>query len=124
MMNYHFCSGHCKQLAPEFSRAANHLAGNNPPYYLAKVDATAHPSLGEKYVTQGYPTLIFFKKGVQMKYTGGRTDNEIIDWYLKKTKPSSTLVESCENLQILVEAQKLSVVFFGDLKSSEFHNVY
>ena len=59
-----------------------------------------------------------------MKYTGGRTDNEIIDWYLKKTKPSSTLVESCENLQILMEAQKLSVVFFGDLKSSEFHNVY
>ncbi len=88
------------------------------------MDATAHPSLGEKYVTEGYPTLLFFKKGEQIKYTGGRTENEIVEWYLKKTKSPSTLVESCENLKTLVDAQKFGVVFFGDLNSREFREVY
>lgn len=83
-----------------------------------------NPSLGEKYVTEGYPTLIFFKKGVQMKFTGGRTEKSIVEWYLKKTETPSTLVESCENLKILVYAQKFAVVFFGDLRSKEFRDVY
>lgn len=119
-----FNSGHCKQLAPEYSKAALRLAGNNPPYYLAKVEATSQPALGEKYVTEGYPTLLFFKKGEQMKYTGGRTENEIVEWYLKKTQSSTTLVESCESLKTLTDAQKFAVVFFGDVSSKEYREVY
>ncbi len=54
-------SGHCKALAPEYAKAAQRLAQNEPPYYLAKVDATEQKQLGERFGVRGFPTLIFFK---------------------------------------------------------------
>jgi thioredoxin-like negative regulator of GroEL len=37
--------GHCKALAPEYETAAEALASNDPPFYLAKVDATENENL-------------------------------------------------------------------------------
>ena len=54
-------SGHCKTLAPEYVKAAARLAQNNPPYYVAKVDATEQKVVAEKYGIKGFPTLFFFK---------------------------------------------------------------
>jgi len=54
-------SGHCKQLAPEYAKAAQRLAQNEPPYYLAKVDATEHKQVSERFGLRGFPTLYFFK---------------------------------------------------------------
>lgn len=44
-----FNSGHCKQLAPEYARAAQKLRENDPPYYLAKIDATESRELSERF---------------------------------------------------------------------------
>jgi thioredoxin-like negative regulator of GroEL len=54
-------SGHCKQLAPEYAKAAQRLAQNEPPYYLAKVDATENKEVSERFGIRGFPTLYFFK---------------------------------------------------------------
>jgi thiol-disulfide isomerase/thioredoxin len=54
-------SGHCKSLAPEYAKAAQKLKENNPPYYLAKVDATEQKAIAEKFAVKGFPTLFFFK---------------------------------------------------------------
>ena len=56
-----FYSGHCKKLAPEYAAAAEILAKEDPPQFLAKVDATVEKDVAEKYGIQGFPTLIFFK---------------------------------------------------------------
>jgi thioredoxin-like negative regulator of GroEL len=55
------CSGHCKTLAPEYAKAAQKLRENDPPYYLAKVDATEQKGIAEKFAVKGFPTLYFFK---------------------------------------------------------------
>lgn len=54
-------SGHCKQLAPEYAKAAQRLAQNEPPYHLAKVDATEQKQVAERFGIKGFPTLFFFK---------------------------------------------------------------
>lgn len=54
-------SGHCKALAPEYAKAAQKLRENNPPYYIAKVDATENKQLAERFEVKGFPTIFFFK---------------------------------------------------------------
>ena len=54
-------SGHCKALAPEYAKAAQKLRENDPPYYIAKVDATENKALGERFGVKGFPTIKFFK---------------------------------------------------------------
>jgi len=62
--------GHCKQLAPEYANAAQHLAQNEIPVKLGKVDATIESDLAEQFGIRGYPTLKFFKSGKPIDYSG------------------------------------------------------
>ena len=57
----YFYSGHCKKLAPEYEQAAETLAKNDPPFFLAKVDATEQKKVSEEFGIQGFPTLKWFK---------------------------------------------------------------
>jgi protein disulfide-isomerase A1 len=104
--------GHCKKLAPEYSAAAGVLAENDPPYPLAKVDATENKVIAEKYGIQGFPTLFWFKNGEKMEFTGGRTKDAIVSWVLKKSGPPSTQVD-CDALKKKVADSKFVMAYFG-----------
>jgi len=54
-------SGHCKKLAPEYEQAAETLAKNDPPFFLAKVDSTEQKKISEEFGIQGFPTLKWFQ---------------------------------------------------------------
>ena len=111
--------GHCKQLAPEWSKAANALAGQ--PIKLSKVDATENKNLAEKYGVRGYPTIKFFKNGKDFEYTGGRTESEIVSWASKKTGPAAVEVKDEEGLTHLEEAHDAFVLgVFSDSNSAMF----
>lgn len=74
--------GHCKNLKPEWAKAAKQLSGK---VKLGSLDATVHTSTAAKYQVQGYPTIKFFPGGVKdrtgaKEYDGGRTAADIVAW--------------------------------------------
>jgi protein disulfide-isomerase A1 len=105
--------GHCKKLAPEYAAAAKILKSVDPAIPLAKVDASEHQELANKYQVQGYPTLKFFVKGEPVDFNGGRTTAEIVNWIKKKTGPSTTQITDAAALEKLKTDNKVVVAYFG-----------
>lgn len=77
---------HSKTLAPEYEIAGDvYKAGDG--VVIAKVDADAERSLGERFDVKGFPTLKWFPKGstAPEEYEGGRTADTIVSWVNGKT---------------------------------------
>lgn len=100
--------GHCKNLAPEFEKAAAFMHGR---VAFAKVDATLEVELSEQYNVQGYPTLQLFKSGVSEDYTGGRQNESIVKWLEDHIGPPLTEVATDEELQNLLRLRRSSTYF-------------
>lgn len=139
--------GHCKQLAPEYANAAQHLSKRSEfSIKLGKVDATIESELAEKFGIRGYPTLKFFKNGKPIDYsginnifknkltvcilfyicyyyfiitTGGRTKDEIIHWVTKKSGPAAKLLQSEEEFKSFIEGKSVSIVGYFENVESE-----
>ncbi|GAB9463569.1 Protein disulfide-isomerase domain [Globisporangium polare] len=111
--------GHCKNLAPEYAKAAKALLEQDPPIRIAKVDATAQTKVGERFSIQGFPTLKFFKGDVAAvkDYDGGRTSDEIQKWVTKKSGPAVKIIESADELEAIKEAN--DVVVFAVIDAAE-----
>lgn len=58
-----------------------------------------------------------------MEYTGGRTENEIVNWVLKKVGPPSTEI-TCDLVDQKAKDNKLIVVYFGDISNKDHSGVY
>lgn len=66
--------GHCKQLAPEYEKAANKLAAAGVSARLSEIDCTLHESICTENGVSGYPTLKLFKNGAFLEdYRGPRS---------------------------------------------------
>jgi protein disulfide-isomerase A6 len=70
--------GHCKNLAPEYEKAAKALKGIAN---IAAVDTTVEKV---DVQVQGYPTLKFYVDGTATDYDGPRTADGIVDFILRK----------------------------------------
>lgn len=77
--------GHCKQLAPEFEKAAKALS---PMIKLGAVDMDQYKDMGSSYNIQGFPTLKFFgaDKKKPIDYNQQRTASSIVDFCLSQAK--------------------------------------
>jgi len=80
--------GHCKQLIPEYEKAANILAAEDLP--LAKIDAAdeKNQKLAETYEVQGFPTIKLFKNKKATDYLGERTSDAIVAFMKKRASPA------------------------------------
>ncbi|VDD80433.1 unnamed protein product [Mesocestoides corti] len=75
--------GHCKNLAPEWKRAAEQLKGK---VKVGTVDATVHTQLAGRYDIRGFPTIKYFKSGLVDEYQGGRSAEQIVAFGLEKAE--------------------------------------
>lgn len=73
-----FSCGHCKNLIPEYKKAAKLLKGIAN---VAAIDATVHQQNPGKYAVQGYPTIKIFgdDKKNPIDYSGPRTAKGIAE---------------------------------------------
>lgn len=68
-------------------------------------------------------SFIFNRKGEKTDYTGGRTEQEIVNWILKRVGPPSSEV-TADQLKTKIEENKLVLVYFGKTEAREFKEVF
>lgn len=77
--------GHCKNLAPEWAKAAKALKGI---VKVGAVDMDKEQSVGAPYQIKGFPTIKIFgsNKNSPSDYSGGRTAQAIVDEALSQLR--------------------------------------
>ncbi|KAF0881247.1 PDIA2 isomerase, partial [Crocuta crocuta] len=134
--------GHCRALAPEYSKAAALLAAESARARLAKVDGPAETELTQEFAVTAYPTLKFFRDGNRThpeEYTGAgsrpawsvggwaglrhgprlrglfagpREAEGIAEWVRRRAGPSATWLEDEEGAQALIDGRDVVVIGF------------
>eukprot|EP00276_Gloeochaete_wittrockiana_P016687 CAMPEP_0184343356 /NCGR_PEP_ID=MMETSP1089-20130417/11885_1 /TAXON_ID=38269 ORGANISM="Gloeochaete wittrockiana, Strain SAG46.84" /NCGR_SAMPLE_ID=MMETSP1089 /ASSEMBLY_ACC=CAM_ASM_000445 /LENGTH=482 /DNA_ID=CAMNT_0026672617 /DNA_START=30 /DNA_END=1474 /DNA_ORIENTATION=- len=104
--------GHCKKLTPEYAAAAQALAAKGSSVKLAKVDATVHAELGNRFGVRGYPTLYFFRDGQKSDYKGGRDSAAIQSWIAKNSVTTLPVLTTEEEIAKLTSGR--AVLFYTE----------
>lgn len=68
--------GHCKSLAPDWSKAAKALKGI---VNVGALDGTAHEQTAQKLQVKGFPTIFLYTAGKAQPYNGARDAKSIVD---------------------------------------------
>ncbi|XP_052091657.1 protein disulfide-isomerase A5-like [Mytilus californianus] len=81
--------GHCKAMKPAYAEAASLLKDQNVEGVLAAVDATIDSQIAGLYKVQGYPTIKYFKNGIEsFEYSGGRKVTDLVS-FMKNPQPAA-----------------------------------
>jgi len=128
--------GHCKNLAPEWARAATQVKEKSEGQVkLGALDATQHQRMASKYGVRGYPTIKIFRRGFKdeapLDYQGGRDASSIaqvaLGYYEEHIEPPT--VDELVNQEVLDEkcSKGICIIAFlpdiyegGKAKRNEF----
>ncbi|CAK9313590.1 unnamed protein product [Citrullus colocynthis] len=117
--------GHCKNLAPEYEKAASVLSSHDPPITLAKVDANeeSNRELASQFEIRGFPTIKILRNGGKSSqdYKGPRDADGIVDYLKKQSGPASAEIKSAEDASNLLK-NVFIVGIFPKLSGEEFDN--
>uniref|UniRef100_A0A914WZB4 Thioredoxin domain-containing protein n=1 Tax=Plectus sambesii TaxID=2011161 RepID=A0A914WZB4_9BILA len=104
--------GHCKRLAPVWEQVAHSLADANSEIRVAKIDCTRFTSVSSALDIHGFPTIKFFRHGVQIPYENERSKEAIVDFALKTSGPEVRLISGGADKFEKVREQHSKKVFF------------
>lgn len=109
--------GHCKALAPEFSKAAKILQEDQNRIVLAKIDASSFTEFAKQHSVTGYPTLFIYRNGSKNEYDGPRTSQGIVDHMREIADPNYKPIESvitltAVNFDDTIKSESLILVQF------------
>lgn len=117
--------GHCKDLAPKYSKAAETLKEKTSEAHLAKVDATEEKDLANEFGVNGYPTIKFFLNGNRtghIDYGGRRDEDGLVRWMLRRMEPAATVVETVSAAEDFIKSHENAVIgFFKDPEDAELN---
>ena len=60
----------CKTFAPGYAKVAKTMKEKNPKIKIAKVNASKEKKLAKTFNIEEYPTIIYFRRGTQVRYEG------------------------------------------------------
>ena len=113
---------HCKELAPEFLKAAKTAKKQNKPYHFVKINGNQNPGLGPKFKITGYPTIKLFVNGSPIDYDGNRTADAIMDFIDKKSSRPSTLLSTLSEIKDVISGTGLrGILGTKDKKSLDYY---
>ncbi|OAF65664.1 Protein disulfide-isomerase [Intoshia linei] len=112
---------HCKELMPNLVAVDNIMREKNHPFSLAVINGAECKTTEEKYVTTGYPTILYFNQNVDdyQEYKNGR---EIDDFILYINKKLGDLINTVTVKHLLNTLQTKSFVVVAYFKV--FDNEY
>ncbi|XP_044159785.1 protein disulfide-isomerase-like isoform X2 [Bufo gargarizans] len=117
--------GHCQELAPKYSKAAEELKEKTSEARLAKVDATEEKDLADEFGVSGYPSIKFFLNGNRTGHIdyGGRRDTEgIVRWMLRRGEPAALVVETVSAAEEFIKSHETPVIgFFKDPEDADLN---
>lgn len=105
--------GYCKQLAPEFTKAADTLNETHPKIKLAQIDCDEEKELCQQHGIRGYPTLKVIRGAFQqpVDYSGPRDAAGIVDYMVEQARPPvQTVAAASEFAEIANTSAKPFVV--------------
>lgn len=105
--------GYCKQLAPEFTKAADALNESNPEIKLAQIDCDDEKELCQLQGIRGYPTLKVIRgsSNTPIDYAGPRNAEGIVDYMVEQSRPAVQIVAAAADFEeIATSATKPLIV--------------
>jgi protein disulfide-isomerase A1 len=104
--------GHCKNFAPEYSKAAERLYEYYGKNLLAKIDVSNNKELSSRYEIETYPTIKLWKKNHLKDYRLALTAEAVIGYVQENLNSIFKEIESEEQLLTLIKNNPLVVTFF------------
>ena len=112
--------GHCKKLNPEYEKAAKTLKKQVPDVVIAQCDGTEESATAEKLDVRGYPTLKWFRAGTITDYSGERTEEGIVEWVTRKSKPAVQVLLDSDDHASFVASAEVIAVFYGPAEGAAY----
>uniref|UniRef100_A0A0N4ZFI7 Thioredoxin domain-containing protein n=1 Tax=Parastrongyloides trichosuri TaxID=131310 RepID=A0A0N4ZFI7_PARTI len=116
--------GHCKRLMPNWEHLAHAVADKGLEVRVGKVDCTRFSNVANALKIQGYPTIIFFRNGVEIHYDGERTNEKMLDFVIKSSGPIINEINKQSELNSAIKNSEKDPLFLYVGSDKALYNEY